>query len=160
MMTVRRVFFSFHYQRDVKRIQQVRNSWVVREKGAAPPFYDAADFEEAKRRAGGIQAWIDDQITGCSVTAILYGYETYDREWVRYEIAQSVKRKMGIIAIDIHSIKDPVSGTDYQGRNPLEFFGLERTYPSMIGCVIAATTTSVRGSRTQHERPAADTGNR
>ena len=89
-MSVRRVFFSFHYERDVRRIQQVRNSWVVREKGAAPPFYDKAEFEEAKRRAGGIRAWIDDQLSGCSVTAILFGYETYDREWVRYEIARSV----------------------------------------------------------------------
>lgn len=128
-MTVRRVFFSFHYERDVRRIQQVRNSWVVREKGAAPPFYDKAEFEEAKRRAGGIRAWIDDQLSGCSVTAILFGYETYDREWVRYEIENSVERKMGIIAIDIHNVKDPVSGTDYAGRNPLEHFGLQWTYP-------------------------------
>lgn len=129
-MTVRRVFFSFHYERDVRRIQQVRNSWVVREKGAAPPFYDKAEFEEAKRRAGGIRAWIDDQLSGCSVTAILFGYETYDREWVRYEIARSVERKMGVIAIDIHNVKDPVSGADYAGRNPLEHFGLQWTYPS------------------------------
>ena len=129
-MTVRRVFFSFHYERDVRRIQQVRNSWVVGEKGAAPPFYDKPEFEEAKRRAGGIRAWIDEQLAGCSVTAILFGYETYDREWVRYEIARSVERKMGIIAIDIHNVKDPVSGADYAGRNPLEHFGLQRTYPS------------------------------
>lgn len=129
-MTVRRVFFSFHYERDVRRIQQVRNCWVVREKGAAPPFYDKAEFEEAKRRAGGIRAWIDEQLAGCSVTAILFGYETHDREWVRYEIARSVERKMGIIAIDIHNVKDPVSGADFAGRNPLEHFGLQRTYPS------------------------------
>ena len=50
----RRVFFSFHYSRDVRRIMQVRNSWVVRPEGEATPFYDAAEFEEAKRRAGGI----------------------------------------------------------------------------------------------------------
>ena len=29
----RRVFFSFHYDRDVRRIVQVRNSWVVRREG-------------------------------------------------------------------------------------------------------------------------------
>ena len=37
---------------------------------------------------------------------------------------------MGIIAIDIHNVKDPVSGADYAGRNLLEHFGLQRTYPS------------------------------
>jgi hypothetical protein len=132
----RRVFFSFHYQRDVRRIQQVRQSWVVREKGQATPFYDAADFEEAKRRAGGIEKWIEDQLTGCSVTAVLFGRETYEREWVKYEIKRSHERNMGILAIDIHNVKDPLNGTDLPGRNPLEhwqangtkFTSLYRTY--------------------------------
>lgn len=117
---MRRVFFSFHYQRDVRRIQQVRNSWVVRSNGEAQPFYDAADFEDAKRRAGGIKQWIDDQLRGCSVTAVLYGRETFDREWVKYEIKRSHETKMGILAIAISGIKDPLNGTDLPGRNPLE----------------------------------------
>jgi hypothetical protein len=117
---MRRVFFSFHYERDVRRIQQVRNSWVVRERGAAQPFYDAADFEDAKRRAGGIQNWIDEQLKGCSVTAVLFGRETYNREWVKYEIRRSHDLKMGILAIDIHNVKDPIGGVDLPGRNPLE----------------------------------------
>lgn len=130
-----RVFFSFHYDRDVRRIQQVRNSWVVRG-GGAPPFYDAADFEEAKRRAGGIEKWIDDQLLGCSVTAVLYGAETYTRPWVRYEIEQSHNRRMGIIAIDIHNLRDPLRGVDRPGQNPLNYVsaggralsGLYRSY--------------------------------
>jgi hypothetical protein len=132
----RRVFFSFHYERDVRRIQQVRNSWVVREQGAAPPFYDGADFEDAKRRAGGIQNWIDEQMKGCSVTAVLFGAETYNREWVKYEIKKSFEMRMGILAIDIHNVRDPLKGADVQGRNPLEhwstngkpFTSIYRTY--------------------------------
>jgi hypothetical protein len=117
---MRRVFFSFHYQRDVRRIQQVRNSWVVRSTGEAQPFYDAADFEDAKRRAGGIESWINKQLRGCSVTAVLYGRETFEREWVKYEIEQSYLQQMGILAIAIHGIKDPLNGTDPPGRNPLD----------------------------------------
>jgi hypothetical protein len=132
----RKVFFSFHYERDVRRIQQVRNSWVVRERGSAPPFYDKAEFEDSKRRAGGIERWIEDQLAGCSVTAVLFGRETYDREWVKFEIKRSFERKMGILAIDIHNVKDPLTGTDLPGRNPLEhwqmagkpFTSLYRTY--------------------------------
>lgn len=124
MTVTRRVFFSFHYSRDVRRIQQVRNSWVVREHGSAPPFYDGADFEQAKRRAGGIEAWIDEQLKGCSVTAVLYGAETYDREWVRYEIKKSYERKMGMLAIDIHNVRDPLFGIDQQGRNPLDYWNI------------------------------------
>lgn len=123
-MIRRKVFFSFHFDRDVRRIMQVRNSWVVRERGESPPFYDKAEFEEAKTRAGGIYKWIDNQLSGCSVIAVLFGAETYGRQYVNYEIEQSYKRKMGILAIDIHRVKDPLRGADVQGKNPLEYFNV------------------------------------
>ena len=122
----RRVFFSFHYDRDVRRIVQVRNSWVVRAKGEAPPFYDKAEFEEVKKRGGGIEKWIEDQMKGTSVTAVLYGRETYDREWVRYEIKRSHELGKGIIAVAIHNVKDPQTGTDQPGRNPLDYWQIEK----------------------------------
>ncbi|WP_060772155.1 TIR domain-containing protein [Methylobacterium sp. AMS5] len=115
----RRVFFSFHYDRDVRRIVQVRNSWLIRAKGEAQPFYDAAAFEEAKRRAGGIEKWIEDQLKGTSVTAVLFGAQTSEREWVRHEIKRSHELGKGLLAIDIHKVKDPQLGADIQGRNPL-----------------------------------------
>ncbi len=37
----RRVFFSFHYERDVWRAGQVRNSWVTKDREEAG-FWDAA----------------------------------------------------------------------------------------------------------------------
>lgn len=122
----RRVFFSFHYERDVRRIQQVRNSWVVRAHGEAQPFYDAAEFEQAKRRAGGIEKWIEEQLKGTSVTVVLFGAETYEREWVRYEIKRSYEQNKGILAIDIHNVKDPQTGTDIQGKNPLDHWHIEQ----------------------------------
>lgn len=116
----RRVFFSFHYARDVRRVVQVRNSWVVRPGGEAQPFYDKAEFENAKRRAGGIQQWIDDQLKGTSVTVVLFGTETAQRKWVRYEIERSYALRKGIVAIDIHRVNDPRLGADLAGRNPLD----------------------------------------
>ncbi len=122
----RKVFFSFHYARDVRRIVQARNSWVVRAKGEAPPFYDKAEFEEAKKRAGGIEKWIEEQLKGTSVTVVLFGAETYDREWVRHEIKRSYELNKGILAIDIHKIKDPQLGADVQGKNPLDYWHIEQ----------------------------------
>ncbi|MFW7381788.1 MAG: TIR domain-containing protein [Oligoflexus sp.] len=121
----RRVFFSFHYKRDVMRVVQVRNSWVVRPDGEAQPFYDKAEFEEAKKRAGGIEKWIEEQLMGTSVTVILFGAETYYREWVRHEIKRSYELGKGILAIDIHNVKDPRNGTDVQGKNPLDFWSVD-----------------------------------
>lgn len=120
----RKVFFSFHYARDVRRVVQVRNSWVVRPEGEAPPFYDKAEFEQAKNRAGGIEKWIEQQLAGTSVTVVLFGAETYYREWVRHEIERSYKLKKGMLAIDIHNVKDPQQGTDVQGRNPLDYWSI------------------------------------
>ncbi|EJC6859409.1 TIR domain-containing protein [Vibrio parahaemolyticus] len=122
----RKVFFSFHYERDVRRVVQVRNSWVIRPGGEAQPFYDKAEFEEAKRRSGGIEQWIEDQLKGTSVTVILFGAETYDRKWVRHEIKRSYELKKGILAIDIHRVKDPKKGADIQGKNPLDYWFIEK----------------------------------
>lgn len=122
----RKVFFSFHYERDVRRVVQVRNSWVIRPGGEAQPFYDKAEFEEAKRRSGGIEQWIEDQLKGTSVTVILFGAETYDRKWVRHEIKRSYELKKGILAIDIHRVKDPQKGADIQGKNPLDYWFIEK----------------------------------
>ncbi len=117
----RKVFFSFHYDRDVRRIVQVRSSWVVRPEGEAQPFYDKAAFEEAKKRAGGIENWIEEQLEGTSVTAVLYGAQTYQRDWVLHEIRRSHELGKGLVAIDIHNVKDPQLGADVPGRNPLDY---------------------------------------
>ena len=118
----RRVFFSFHYARDVRRVVQVRNSWVVRPGDSAQPFYDKAEFEEAKRRAGGIEEWIEDQMGGTSVTVVLFGAETYHRPWVRHEIKRSHELRKGMLAIDLRGVKDPLLGIDVQGANPLGYW--------------------------------------
>lgn len=122
----RRVFFSFHYDRDVRRVVQVRNSWVARPDGEAQPFYDKAVFEEAKRKVGGIEKWIEEQMKNTSVTVVLYGAQTYEREWVRHEIKRSHELKKGLFAIDIHQVKDPQKGADIQGLNPLSYWGFEQ----------------------------------
>lgn len=122
----RRVFFSFHYARDVRRIQQVRQSWVVRPEGDAQPFYDKAEFEKVKARPGGIAKWIEDQLSGTSVTVVLFGAETSTRPWVWHEIKRSYELGKGIIAIDIHSIRDPQHGADHQGANPLDHWSVQQ----------------------------------
>jgi hypothetical protein len=132
----RRVFFSFHYDRDVRRVVQVRNSWVFRPGDSAQPFYDKAEFEEVKRRAGGIANWIEQQLEGTSVTVVLFGAETASRDWVKHEIKRSHELGKGMLAIDIHRLKDPQHGEDVQGANPMRAFPLSSTtsfadiYPS------------------------------
>lgn len=122
---VRRVFFSFHYERDKWRVNPVRNAWVTQGREAAG-FEDAADWEEVKKQSEeAIKNWIDDQLRGTSVTAVLIGNETAGRKYVRYEIRESVRQGNGIIGIKIHQLKDKDDGKDFQGSNPLDDFVIE-----------------------------------
>jgi hypothetical protein len=117
----RRVFFSFHYERDVWRANVVRNSWVTQDRVAAG-FWDASLWEEAKRRGdAAIKRMIDDALIGTSVTAVLIGVETYDRDWVKYEIRESYDRGNGLLGIYINNIANQNGITDTTGPNPFNY---------------------------------------
>lgn len=115
----RKVFFSFHYARDVWRVAQVRNSGVVTNLEKTP-FYDKAEWESIKRQGdAAIQRWIDAQLAGTSVTVVLIGQETASRRWVGYEIQKTIQLKKGLIGVHISGIKDRNGETDNLGSNPL-----------------------------------------
>lgn len=101
----RKVFFSFKYD-DVVRAMNVRNSNVIA--GAIKSgFIDKADFEQIERQGDqAIKNWIDKQLEGTSVTAVLVGANTNKSRWVKYEIEQSKARGNGILTIDISKIGD------------------------------------------------------
>jgi hypothetical protein len=118
----RRVFFSFHFQRDAWRVGQVRNCWVAKANHEATPFLDGVDWEKIQRRGdAAVKGWIDDQISGTSVTAVLIGTETYARPWVRYEIAKSFMRGNGMLGIQIHNQADAQRNTCVAGPNPFDY---------------------------------------
>jgi hypothetical protein len=104
----RRVFFSFHYERDIWRANVVRNSWVTQDREAAG-FWDASLWEEAKKKGdAAIKQMIDDALRNTSVTAVLIGTETASRPYVKYELIQSYNKtpRNGMLGVYIHGIKD------------------------------------------------------
>lgn len=112
----RRVFFSFHYERDVQRASVVRNSWIT--KGEDAGFIDSASWEAVKRQGDeAIKRWVERQLDGTSVTVVLIGAETASRSWVQYEIRRSYARRNGLLGIHLHNIKDFVGKKDYAGNN-------------------------------------------
>jgi len=130
----RKVFFSFHYERDVRRVSQVRNSWVVRSHGDAQPFYDKALWEQVKR-SQGVEPWIESQLKGASVTVVLIGAQTAGRKWVLHEIKRSYELGKGLLGIYLNEIRDPLTGADVKGANPFALFtangsALSRTLPT------------------------------
>lgn len=131
----RRVFFSFHHQKDSWRVGQVRNSWLAK-KGESNKFMDAAAWEEVKRKGDtNVKAWIDHELNGTGVTVILIGQETASRPFVKYEVEESFRRKNGLLGIHIHGIKSSDKKTSRKGRNPLDdFFAMvEHSFLGIFG---------------------------
>ena len=101
----RKVFFSFKYD-DVQRAMNVRNSNVI-SGDLKSGFIDKADFEAVEKQGDrAIQKWINEQLTGTTVTVVLVGANTHKSKWVKYEIEQSIARGNGLLTIDISKIAD------------------------------------------------------
>lgn len=117
-MPGRRVFFSFHYERDVWRATNVRNSGEV-DATAAAGWDDASLWEEAKRKGRReIERLIDNGLRGTSVTVVLIGTETASRPWVKYEIERSIEKGNGLLGVRIHRIKDQTGCRSDRGPTP------------------------------------------
>ncbi|MDR1123282.1 MAG: TIR domain-containing protein [Elusimicrobiota bacterium] len=115
----RKVFFSFHYRNDIWRVNSVRNHDITKDGIEESGYIDAAEFEKIKRQGeDSILRWIDGQLEGTSVTVVLIGSETADREYVKYEIKKSIERGNGLLGIYIHNIENQDGLKSSEGRNP------------------------------------------
>jgi hypothetical protein len=103
----RRVFFSFHYEKDIWRANQIRNSWVTKPDREAAGFWDASLWEKAKKTgAEEIKRMINKGLANTSVTVVLIGKETAKRKWVRYEIKRSYEKGNGLLGISLAWMSD------------------------------------------------------
>ena len=114
----RRVFFSFHYQRDVWRINQIRS--IPNITGcAAAGFQDASLWEDAKKKGdASIKRIIDNALYNTSVTVVFIGNQTANRKYVNYEIKQSIARGNGVVGIQIHHLINHYRQSDQPGATP------------------------------------------
>ena len=114
---MRRVFFSFHYERDNWSVCQVRNSWLANPHHKSQPFYDHAAWEQIKRQGNSaIKRWIDNELSGSSVTVILAGPQTMGRQWVQYEIDESLRLGKGLMAVTLEGMRQRDGNPDSWDR--------------------------------------------
>lgn len=129
----RRVFFSFHY-RDIWVVNQVRNSWRFQQKESreAAGFFDASLWERSQREhPDSLKQLIRTGLQNTSVTCVLAGPLTYQRRWVRYEIARSLERGNGLFVVHLEQRPErqgllfrEVQGTGTRHKNPLDYLGI------------------------------------
>jgi len=121
--TKRQVFYSFHYDNDVMRVQQIRNIGALEDNKPV----SVNDWEEVKKKGdAGIKKWINDNMNYRSCVVVLVGEKTATRPWVKYEIEKAWKDGKGLLGIYIHNLKDPKTGTCKQGTNPFEQFSFKK----------------------------------
>lgn len=121
----RKTFFSFHYQEDVWRAWNVRNSWVVPKEKESEGFYDASVFEASQKEGDNVlKDFLRDGLKNTSVTCVLAGQYTASRRWVRYEIVRSVLKKNGLLTVDIHGVKNSMQVLGVKGTDPLSQIGV------------------------------------
>ncbi len=130
----RKIFFSFHYKRDIWRAAQVRNCDQIADEDEYGVI-DAAEWEKLEREGdSAIERWINTQLKNTTVTVVLIGAQTAERDWVDYEIRKSWERGNAIVGLRIHGIKDQNSKTDTAGANPLEQVFLKGNTPLSSVC--------------------------
>jgi MTH538 TIR-like domain (DUF1863). len=129
----RTVYFSFHYQRDIFRVQQIKNHHITKGSYTQAGFFDGSLEEKAKTLGDQtIRRMIDDGMSGSSVLCLLIGQETSTRRWCYYETFRAIGEGMGVFGVRIHQLKKPVqtafsgllAGTgqaDQYGANPLQY---------------------------------------
>ena len=117
------VFYSFHFDNDVMRVQQIRNIGAI--EGNEPVSVN--EWEQARKTPGGIERWIDNNMKYKSCVVVLIGSETASRPWVKHEIRKGWYDGKGIVGIYIHNLKDPRTskippyfGKCSQGPNPFD----------------------------------------
>lgn len=109
------VFYSFHYDNDVFRVQQIRNMGVV--DGEEP--VSANEWEQLKRKGSvAIENWIENNMKYKRCVVVLIGSDTSTRPWVKHEIKVAWEQKKGLFGIYIHNLKCPRTGQCSKGSNP------------------------------------------
>lgn len=118
-MAKRQIFYSFHFDNDVMRVQQVRNIGALEDNKPTSPN----KWEEVKKNGkAAIEKWIDDNMKGRSCVVVLVGEETAARPWVKYEIQKAWEDGKGLLGVHINNLKCPNTGKGKKGTNPFDQF--------------------------------------
>ena len=108
----RKVFFSFHYQRDLWRVNVVRNSGAI-EGISAAGFHDASLWEETKRKGDvAVKKLIDSGLDGTTVTVVLIGAKPQIANMCHTRSSKASRVGMEYWAFRINNIKDKDGRTD------------------------------------------------
>ena len=115
----RRIFFSFHVESDLARVNQLRAHLLAADLHQVG-FFDPQEYEALLRaRKPTIGRVIRERLVGTCVTLVLIGSETASRPFVHLAIEESIANRNGLLGIRIHDIEGPDGATAHCGPEPI-----------------------------------------
>ncbi|HEX3460595.1 MAG TPA: TIR domain-containing protein [Acidimicrobiales bacterium] len=128
----RRIFYSFHFDGDYWRTQQVRNIGALEHDEPV----SKNDWEEVKQRGDqAIENWIAAQLGDKSCLVCLIGTETSSRPWVIHEIQEAWNAGKGVVGIHIHNLRDSSQKQSAKGTNPFTKLHFVRSPSKLLSSV-------------------------
>lgn len=127
------VFYSFHFDNDVMRVQQIRNIGSIEGNPPTTPN----EWETLKRTGKqAVENWINQNMKYKRCIIVLIGSETASRPWVEHEIIKAWNDGKALLGIYIHNLRCPRSGTSKKGKNPFDLikFNDGRVMSSVVPC--------------------------
>lgn len=116
------VFYSFHFDNDVMRVQQIRNIGSIEGNPPTTPN----QWETLKRTGKkAVENWIDQNMKYKRCIIVLIGSETASRPWVEHEIIKAWNDGKALLGIYIHNLKCPRNGKSRKGINPFDLIKFE-----------------------------------
>lgn len=121
---IRKVYFAFHYEKDLDLVCQVRDAVLARNKIEIAGFYNQPLWAKTKKAGEvALMQMLLEGMQGTTVTVFLMGEETAGRKWVQYELEESWKRGNAMIGLHIHNVRNSVTfKKSKKGPNLLDDF--------------------------------------
>ena len=118
----RQVFYSFHFNNDVFRVQQIRNIGNIDDnKPTSEDTWDSIKREGPK----AIKDWIGRNMKNRSCVIVLIGNQTHERPYVKYEIEKAWNDGRGLLGIHIHNLKNAQGNQSSKGKSPFKKFDVK-----------------------------------
>ena len=131
--TKRRAFFSFHFD-DIMRVNNVRNAWKITHPDSSSnrSFRDSSLWGNNKlENPESVKQLIRAGVLNTSAVCVLAGSMTWERRWVRYEIARAIVDGRGLLTVHVNGINHhQTKGPHPRGRNPLAHMGIAKLQPN------------------------------
>jgi hypothetical protein len=116
------------------RVNNVRNAWKIEhiDSSSNRSFYDSSLWETRKvTNADVIKQLIRTGVLRTSAVCVLAGATTWERRWVRYEIARAIIDRRGLLTVHLNGINHhQTKGPDPRGLNPLAHMGVAKLQPN------------------------------